>query len=89
MDALAEMQETRQKFRDKAAYYARLARQHEQKANGAEHQNWYQLYRTEASNHYAQYRAFRWAATSLFNAMRRAEMHERKANAVETLRAIG
>ena len=88
MNALAEMQETRQKFRDKAAYYARLARLHEQKANGAEHQNWYQLYRTEASNHYAQYRAFRWAATSLFHAIRRAEMHEKKSQVVNTLRAM-
>ena len=89
MNAIEEMRETRQKFRDKAAYYARLARLHEQKANGAEHQNWYQLYRTEASNHYAQYRAFRWAATSLFHAMRRAEMHEKKTHAVNTLRAMG
>ena len=89
MDALAEMQETRQKLRDKAAYYARLARNHEQKANGAEHQNWYQLYRTEASNHYAQYRAFRWAATSLFHAIRRAEMQEKQSQVVNTLRAMG
>lgn len=89
MDALAEMQETRQKLRNKAAYYARLARLHEQKANGAEHQNWYQLYRTEASNHYAQYRAFRWASTSLFHAIRRAEMHENKTQVVNTLRAMG
>lgn len=88
MDALAEMRETRQKFRDKAAYYARLARLHEQKANGAEHQNWYQLYRTEASNHYAQYRAFRWAATSLFHALQRAEMHEKKTQVVNKLRAM-
>ncbi len=88
MDALTEMQETRQKFRDKAAYYARLARLHEQKANGAEHQNWYQLYRTEASNHYAQYRAFRWASTSLLHAIKRAEMHEKKTQVVNTLRAM-
>ena len=89
MNALTEMREMRQKFRDKAAYYARLARLHEQKANGAEHQNWYQLYRTEASNHYAQYRAFRWASTSLFHAIRRAEMHESKTQVVNTLRAMG
>jgi hypothetical protein len=89
MNAIQEMRETRQKLRDKAAHHARLARQHEQKANGAEHQNWYQLYRTEASNHYAQYRAFRWASSSVFHAMRRAEMHEKKSQAVNTLRAMG
>lgn len=89
MDALTEMRETRQKLRDMAASHAWLARKHERLANGAEHRTWYQLYRTEASNHYAQYRAFRWASISLHYALERAEMHERKANAVETLRAIG
>lgn len=89
MNAMEEMRVTRQKFRDKAAYYAWLARKHERLANGAEHRNWYQLYRTEASNHYAQYRAFKWASHSLFHAMQRAEMHEKKAQVVNTLRAIG
>ena len=89
MDALAEMQETRQKLRDKAAQHARLARKHERNANGAKHQHWHQLYTTESSNHYAQYRAFRWASTSLFHAIRRAKMHEKKSQVVNTLRAMG
>ena len=89
MNAIEEMRETRQKLRKQAASHARLARLHERKANGAEHQSWYQLYRTEASVHHGQYRAFRWASTSLFHAIKRAEMHEKKTQAVNTLKAMG
>ena len=89
MDALMEMQETRQKLRDKAASHARTARRHEANANRAEAEHFQLLYRSEALSHFAQYRAFRWASTSLHHALQRAEMHEKKSQAVNTLRAMG
>ena len=89
MDALAEMQETHQKLRDKAAFHARTARRHEVNTNKAKQQHFQLLYRSESIGHFAQYRAFRWASTSLFHAMRRAEMYEKKSQAVNTLRAMG
>ena len=89
MDALTEMQETRQKLRDKAAFHARTGRRHEVNANKAKQQHFQLLYRSEAVGHFAQYRAFRWASTSLFHAIRRAEMHENKTQVVNTLRAMG
>lgn len=89
MDALTEMRETRQKLRDKAAFHARAGRRHEVNANKAKQQHFQLLYRSESVGHFAQYRAFRWASTSLFHAIRRAEMHEKKAQVVNTLRAMG
>ena len=84
MDALTEM---RQKFRDIAASHARLARKHERLANGAEHQNWYGLYRTEASTHYTQYRAFKKASRMVANAQH-CFVSKSKAEIVKTLRAM-
>jgi hypothetical protein len=89
MNAIEEMRETRQKLRDKAAFHARTGRRHETNANKAEAEHFKLLYRSEAVSHFAQYRAFRWASTSLFHAMRRAEMHEKKSQVVNTLRAMG
>jgi hypothetical protein len=88
MDALTEMRETRQKLRDKAAFHARTGRRHETNANNAEAEHFRLLYRSEAVSHFAQYRAFRWASSSVFHAMRRAEMHEKKSQAVNTLRSM-
>ena len=89
MDALTEMQETHQRLRDKAAFHARTARRHEVNANKAEAEHFRLLYRSESVSHFAQYRAFRWASTSLFHAMQRAEIYEKKSQTVNTLRAMG
>ena len=89
MNAIEEMRETRQKLRDKAAFHARLARQHQTNANKAKQQHFQLLYRSEAVGHHAQYRAFSWASSALFHAIRRAEMHEKKSQVVNTLRAMG
>jgi hypothetical protein len=88
MNAIQEMRETRQKLRDKAAFHARTGRRHETNANNAEAEHFKLLYRSEAVSHFAQYRAFRWASSSVFHAMRRAEMHEKKSQVVNTLRAM-
>ena len=87
-DTLQPFRDARQRLRDRAAHHARMARVHETKANGAEHQNWYQLYRTEASNHYAQYKACRWASSSIFHALKDAEKEMRKHDTVAKLRAM-
>lgn len=89
MKAIEEMREIHQKLRDMAAFHARTARRHEFNANNAKQQHFQVLYRSEAVGHFAQYRAFRWASSSLFHAMKRAEMHEKKNQAVNTLRAMG
>ncbi len=89
MNAIEEMRNTRQKLRDKAAEHARTARRHETNANKAKQQHFQLMYRSEAVSHFAQYRAFRWASSSLYHALQRAEMHEKKSEVVNTLRAMG
>ena len=89
MATLRSCREAMRRMRKRAAEHARMARRHEANANKAKEQHFQLMYRSEAVNHYAQYRAYRNSAGTLALALTDAEMQERKATAVETLRAMG
>ena len=89
MDALTEMQLAHQLIRDCAAYHARYAREMEQRLKINNRIDCKDTLARCAFKNWQMYQASVRASIIVKNGLERAEMHERKANAVETLRAIG
>ena len=88
MNALTEMRMAHQLIRDSAAYHARYARQMEQRMKANNRIDCKDSLKRLAFANWQKYQANVGASIIIKNGLERAEMQERKANAVETLRAM-
>ena len=89
MDALTEMQMAHQLIRDRAAYYARHAREMEQRLKVNNRIDCKDTLQRCADKNWMMYQASVRASIIVKNGVERAEMHENKSQAVNTLRAMG
>jgi hypothetical protein len=89
MNAIEEMRLAYQTLRDSAAYHARHARQSEQRLAVNNRIDCKDTLKRNAFKNWAIYRANVRASIIVKNGLERAEMHEKKTQAVNTLRAMG
>ena len=87
-DTLRPIRDAMQKLRDKAAYFARMARKCEKAANFSKETHIQLMHRSDAVRWYASYNAYRNASCTIFHALRDAEKEMRKHDTVEKLRAM-
>jgi hypothetical protein len=88
VNAIEEMRLAYQTLRDSAAYHARHARQSEQRLAVNNRIDCKDTLKRNAFASWQKYQANVRASIIVKNGLERAEMQERKANAVETLRAM-
>jgi len=87
MDTLQPFRDARQRLRDRAARYARMARASELAHNRSTEPHIKKMHLSDSVRFYASYRAFSVASSSIFHALRDAEKEMRKHDAVARLRA--
>ena len=87
-DTLQPFRDARQRLRDRAARYARMARASELAHNRSTEPHIKKMHRSDAVRFYASYKAFSVASSSIFHALRDAEKEMKKHQVVETLRAM-
>ena len=88
MDALAEMQLAHQLIRNNAAYHAKHARAMEQRLKVNNRVDCKDTLRRLAFKNWQMYQANVRASLIVKNGLERAEMHEKKTQVVNTLRAM-
>ena len=88
MDTLQPFRDARQRLRDRAAHYARMARASETAGNSSTISHIQLMHRSDATRWYASYNAYRNASCTIFHALADAEKKMRKTQVVETLRAM-
>ncbi len=88
MNTLQHFRDARQRLRDRAAQYARMARASELAHNRSNEPHIKRMHYTDSLRYYASYRAFSVASSSIFHALKDAEKEMQKANTVATLRAM-
>jgi hypothetical protein len=88
MDTLQHFRDARQRLRDRAAQYARMARRSETAGNLSTVSHIQLMHRSDALRYYASYQAYRNAACSIFHALKDTEKEMRKTQVVNTLRAM-
>ena len=88
MDTLQPFRDARQRLRDRAAQYARMARASETAGNFSTESHIQLMHRSDATRYYASYSAYRNASSSIFHALKDAEKEMRKTEVVSTLRAM-
>jgi len=86
--ALQPFRDARQRLRDRAARYARMARASELAHNRSTEPHIKKMHLSDSVRFYASYRAFSVASSSIFHALRDAEKEMRKHDTVAKLRAM-
>ena len=87
-DTLKPFRYARQRLRDRAAQYARMARASETAGNFSTEPHIKQMHLSDAVRYYASYNAYRNSSSSIFHALKDAEKEMRKHNTVAKLRAM-
>lgn len=85
---LQPFKDARQRLRDRAAQYARMARASQLAHSRSTEPHIKKMHLADSVRYYASYRAFRVSSSSILYALEDAELEMRKAQTVETLRAM-
>lgn len=85
---LKPFRDARQRLRDRAAQYARMARASESAYHRSTQSHIKKMHWSDSNRYYASYRAFSVASSAIFHALKDAEREMRKHDTVAKLRAM-